>query len=138
MSPGRTARSRTVRAAATFGLSTTRRAAVFAIVFCALALSVAVPLRTYLGQRDDVARQEQLKAELREQVDALEARKAELDDPAQVEAEARRRLRYVMPGETPYIVELPDNARDGIEEPEQGKVREESWYQLLWNAVSEE
>jgi cell division protein FtsB len=139
VSPGRTARSRTVRAAATFGLSTTRRAAVFAIVFCALALSVAVPLRTYLGQRDDVARQEELKAELREQVDALEARKAELDDPAQVEAEARRRLRYVMPGETPYMVELPDD--QGAEtggKPEQGKVKDESWYQLLWNAVSEE
>jgi cell division protein FtsB len=127
-----------VRAAATFGLSTTRRAAVFAIVFCALALSVAVPLRTYLGQRDDVARQEQLQAELRSQVDALEARKAELDDPAQVEAEARRRLRYVMPGETPYIVELPEGAKDGIKEPEQGKVKDESWYTLLWNAVSGE
>ncbi|MGB3442188.1 MAG: septum formation initiator family protein [Actinophytocola sp.] len=137
MSPGRTARGRTVRAAATFGISTTRRAAVFAIVFCALALSVAVPLRTYLGQRDDVARQEQLKAELREQVDALEARKAELDDPAQVEAEARRRLRYVMPGETPYIVELPENKGGDPKEPEQDKVKEQSWYQLLWNAVSE-
>ncbi|MFC4854035.1 FtsB family cell division protein [Actinophytocola glycyrrhizae] len=138
VSPGRTARSRTVRAAATFGISTTRRAAVFAIVFCALALSVAVPLRTYLGQRDDVARQEQLQAELRAEVDALEARKAELDDPAQVEAEARERLRYVMPGETPYIVELPEGNTGGDEEPERGKVKDESWYQLLWNAVSEE
>jgi cell division protein FtsB len=138
VSPGRTARSRTVRAAATFGISTTRRAAVFAIVFCALALSVAVPLRTYLGQRDDVARQEQLQTELRAQVDALEARKAELDDPAQVEAEARRRLRYVMPGETPYMVELPPDQGSDTEEPDQGKVREQSWYQLLWNAVSGE
>jgi cell division protein FtsB len=126
-----------VRAAATFGLSTTRRAAVFAIVFCALALSVAVPLRTYLGQRDDVARQEQLQAELRAQVDALEARKAELDDPAQVEAEARRRLRYVMPGETPYIVELPAGQPAAGQEPDKSKVKEQSWYQLLWNAVSE-
>ncbi|MFI7677658.1 septum formation initiator family protein [Actinophytocola sp. NPDC049390] len=138
VSPGRTARSRTVRAAATFGLSTTRRAAVFAIVFCALALSVAVPLRTYLGQRDDVARQEQLQAELRAEVDALEARKAELDDPAQVEAEARRRLRYVMPGETPYIVELPEGQAEGSQEPDKNKVNEASWYQLLWNAVSGE
>ena len=138
VSPGRTARSKTVRAAATFGLSTTRRAAVFAIVFCALALSVAVPLRTYLGQRDDVARQEQLQAELRAQVDRLEARKAELDDPAQVEAEARRRLRYVMPGETPYIVELPDADTESAEKPDKGNVKEESWYQLLWNAVSGE
>jgi cell division protein FtsB len=120
-------------------LSTTRRAAVFAIVVCALALSVAVPLRTYLGQRDDVELEEQRQADLRSQVEVLEERKAQLDDPAQVEAEARRRLRYVMPGETPYMVELPDD--QGAEtggKPEQGKVKDESWYQLLWNAVSEE
>lgn len=138
VSAGRAERSRTVRAAATFGLSTTRRAAVFAIVVCALALSIAVPLRTYLGQRDDVEMQEQRQAELRSQVDALEDRKAQLEDPAQVEAEARRRLRYVMPGETPYMVELPGDRGGDTEEPEQDKVKDESWYQLLWNAVSDE
>jgi cell division protein FtsB len=112
---------------------------VFAIVFCALALSVAVPLRTYLGQRDDVATQEQRKADLQAQVDALEERKAQLEDPAQVEAEARRRLRYVMPGETPYMVELPGDAEaEAGGEPEKGKAKGESWYQLLWNAVSGE
>ena len=81
--------------------------------------------------------QEQRQAELRAQVDALEERKAQLDDPAQVEAEARRRLRYVMPGETPYMVELPGDRGGETEEPEQDKVKDESWYQLLWNAVSE-
>jgi cell division protein FtsB len=137
--PGRAGRSRTVRAAAAFGLSTTRRAAVFAIVVCALALSVAVPLRTYLGQRDDVATEEQRQAELRSQVQALQERKAQLDDPAQVEAEARRRLRYVMPGETPYMVELPgDGTSESGDEPAKGKAKDESWYQLLWNAVSGE
>ena len=65
------ARSRTVRAAAAVGLSTTRRAAVLAIVVCALALSVAVPLRTYLSQRDEVKIQEQRQADLRGQVEAL-------------------------------------------------------------------
>lgn len=136
---GRAARSRTVRAAAAFGLSTTRRAAVFAIVVCALALSIAVPLRTYLGQRDDVALEEQRQAELRAQVEGLEERKAQLEDPAQVEAEARRRLRYVMPGETPYMVELPgDQGEETGEPPAKGKAKDESWYQLLWNAVSEE
>jgi cell division protein FtsB len=137
VSAGRAERSRTVRAAATFGLSTTRRAAVFAIVVCALALSVAVPLRTYLGQRDEVELQEKRQAEFRAQVDALEDRKAQLDDPAQVEAEARRRLRYVMPGETPYMVELPGDRGGETEEPQDNKVKDESWYQLLWNAVSE-
>lgn len=132
-------RSRTVRAAATFGLSTTRRAAVFAIVVCALALTVAVPLRTYLTQRDEVQIQEQKQAELRAQVDALEGRKAQLEDPAQVEAEARRRLRYVMPGETPYIVELPSDAKGGASgEPDQRPALDQSWYQELWKAVSGE
>jgi cell division protein FtsB len=139
LTAARAERSRTVRAAATFGLSTTRRAAVFAIVVCALALSIAVPLRTYLGQRDDVAMQEERQADLRAQVDALEARKAQLDDPAQVEAEARRRLRYVMPGETPYMVELPSDQASGPgDEPAKKDAKDESWYQLLWNAVSGE
>ncbi len=130
-------RSRTVRAAAAFGLSTTRRAAVLAIVVCALALSVAVPLRTYLSQRDEVQIQEQRQADLREQVEALEARKAQLEDPAQVEAEARRRLRYVMPGETPYMVELPgDEQGDAGDEKKQRQMLDDSWYLELWNAVS--
>jgi cell division protein FtsB len=119
------------------GLSTTRRAAMFAIVVCALALSVAVPLRTYLAQRDEVATQQQRQAELRAQVEQLEARKAQLEDPAQVEAEARRRLRYVMPGETPYVVELPgDHDTNGQGQPAQQSPRQQSWYETLWNAVT--
>jgi cell division protein FtsB len=131
-------RGRTVRAAAAFGLSTTCRAAVLAIVVCALALTVAVPLRTYLSQRDEVQIQEERQAELRAQVEALERRKAELEDPAQVEAEARRRLRYVMPGETPYMVELPGDAQGEGGDKEKEHVLEESWYLTLWNAVSGE
>lgn len=132
-------RGRTVRAAAAFGLSTTRRAAILAIVVCALALSVAVPLRTYLSQRDEVKIQEERQEVLREQVEALEERKAELEDPAQVQAEARRRLRYVMPGETPYMVELPGDAQaGGGDDEEKEKVVDESWYLTLWNAVSGE
>jgi cell division protein FtsB len=119
------------------GLSTTRRAAMFAIVVCALALSVAVPLRTYLAQRDEVKVQQQRQAELRVQVEQLEARKAQLNDPAQLQAEARRRLRYVMPGETPYIVELPgDHDTGGNGQPAQQAPQQQSWYDTLWNAVT--
>lgn len=92
------------------GPASTRRAVILALVVCALALSAAVPLRNYLGQRGELAEVQQQQQRLREQVDELERRKAELQDPAQVEAEARRRLRYVRPGETPYIVQLPDAA----------------------------
>jgi cell division protein FtsB len=117
-------------------MSTTRRAAVVAIVVCALAFSVAVPLRTYLSQRSEVLVQEKRSAELKAEVAQLEARKAELADPAQVEAEARRRLRYVMPGETPYMVQLPeDKAQDQPPAPDHPPGPSAAWYAKLWAQV---
>src|SRR5213082_2281221 len=96
-------------AAKVLGMSTTRRAAVVATVVCALAFTIAVPLRTYLSERTEVREQQAQQAQLQQQVAQLQGRKAELSDPAQIEAEARRRLRYVKPGETPYIVQLPED-----------------------------
>jgi len=126
-------------AAKVLGMSTTRRAAVVAIVVCALAFTIAVPLRTYLAQRTEIREQQAQQAQLQQTVAQLQGRKAELSDPAQIEAEARRRLRYVMPGETPYMVELPgDDGGESGDEPAKGKAAGESWYQLLWNAVSGE
>ncbi|EHR63114.1 FtsB family cell division protein [Saccharomonospora cyanea] len=128
---------RVADAAKALGLSTTRRAALVAIVVCALAFTIAVPLRTYLSQRADVAAQEREVAELEAEVDRLEKRRAELRDPAQVEAEARRRLRYVMPGETPYIVQFPDSrARQGSAADDR-PAEPEPWYEMLWNSVTE-
>ncbi|MGH3518922.1 MAG: FtsB family cell division protein [Haloechinothrix sp.] len=124
-------------AARALGLSTTRRAAVAAIVVCALAFTLAVPLRTYLAQQTAVAEQEELKAELQDRVRELERRKAELADPAQVEAEARRRLRYVMPGETPYIVQLPEDSVDADESADAEHERGTgAWYERLWSNVA--
>ena len=118
------------------GVATTRRAAVLATVVCALALSIAVPLRTYLSQRDDVANQERRQAELHTTVQQLEERKAQLSDPAQIQAEARRRLRYVMPGETPYMVQLPgDSGNQSSQQPAQTPGPEQPWFQNLWDSV---
>ncbi|PXY26522.1 septum formation initiator [Prauserella sp. PE36] len=125
-------------AAKVLGMSTTRRAAVVAIVVCALAFTIAVPLRTYLSQRADVAAEEARQAELEQQVAELEARKAELSDPAQVEAEARRRLRYVMPGETPYMVQLPEDkqSEQRPEGDESAPAQGLAWYEMLWDSVT--
>ncbi|GAA3577290.1 hypothetical protein GCM10022222_72510 [Amycolatopsis ultiminotia] len=124
-------------AAKVLGMSTTRRAAVVAIVVCALAFTVAVPLRTYLSQRSEVREQEAQQAQLQQEVAQLQDRKNQLGDPAQIEAEARRRLRYVKPGETPYIVQLPED--QPAAPPQQTgpqEVPEGSWYENLWNQVS--
>lgn len=124
-------------AAKVLGMSTTRRAAVVAIVVCALAFTIAVPLRTYLSQRTEVREQQAQQAQLQQQVAQLQGRKAELSDPAQIEAEARRRLRYVKPGETPYIVQLPeDKAPDAAPPPGRQPAAGSSWYENLWNQVS--
>jgi cell division protein FtsB len=124
-------------AAKVLGMSTTRRAAVVAIVVCALAFTIAVPLRTYLSQRTAIREEQAQQAQLQQTVAQLQGRKAELSDPAQIEAEARRRLRYVKPGETPYIVQLPeDKAPDVAPPPGQQQVPDGSWYENLWNQVS--
>ncbi|WP_018335320.1 FtsB family cell division protein [Actinomycetospora chiangmaiensis] len=92
------------------GLSTARRAALLAVVVCALALTVAVPLRNYVSQRHELAavaaQQQRLDAEAAQ----LRAERTAMDDPAHVEALARARLGYARPGETPYRVELPGDA----------------------------
>ncbi|WP_245566642.1 MULTISPECIES: septum formation initiator family protein [Thermocrispum] len=124
-------------AARALGLTSTRRAAIAALVVCALAFTLAVPLRTYLAQRAEVAEQEELKQQLVGKVAELERRKRELSDPAHIEAEARRRLRYVMPGETPYIVQLPGDAwTDGTSEPGKRDKVDEAWFEKLWAGVA--
>jgi cell division protein FtsB len=118
------------------GRLTTRRAALLAIVVCALALSVAVPLHTYLSQRNDLQAQLQQQTVLRAQAGQLEQRESQLADPAQVEAEARTRLHYVMPGETPYVVQLPGSVPVvGPSKPGQKASPSTSWYQQLWNSI---
>jgi cell division protein FtsB len=129
--PGRRLASRVL------GRLTTRRAALLALVVCALALSVAVPLNTYLSQRDDLYSQQQQQQALRAQESQLEQRESQLSDTAEVEAEARTRLHFVMPGETPYEVQLPAGApaagQTGIGQHPGGPTA--SWYQTLWNSI---
>lgn len=117
-----------------FGVSNPRRAAMLAIVVGALALTVAVPLRTYLAQRSAISDQLRVEHDLRQQVTKLQARKAQLSDPEQIEAEARSRLRMVMPGETPYIVQLPGDNGSEPGGPGQGP-RQSPWYITLWEST---
>ncbi|MCJ0904106.1 septum formation initiator family protein [Rhodococcus sp. ARC_M6] len=119
-----------------FGLSTSR-AVVLAMVVLMLALTLAVPLRTYISQRSDASQIAAERRVLQEEVDALRAQNARFDDPAYIEALARERLRYVKPGETPFQVQLPGDYK----EPEKKKVKETPltgpWYRDLWQTISE-
>lgn len=121
-----------------FGMTGTRRAALLAMVVCALALSIAVPLRTYLAQREELREVNASQETLRAEVGQLEQRKRELADPAHIEAEARRRLHFVRPGETPYIVQLPGDAERELdqERPETKPAEDKAWYEQLWDSAA--
>lgn len=123
------------RVGAAFGVTSPRRAAVLASVVVALALSLAVPLQNYLALRGELAGAGVEQAALRDQVTELERRRVLLENPDHVEAQARERLRYVRPGETPYIVQLPPAAGAPVgaaAAPEPGV----PWYTRLWRSIT--
>lgn len=122
-------------AAGAFKLSSTRRAAGLAMLVCVMALSVSVPLRTFLSQQAELGAQEQQKAALTEEVADLQQRKEKLSDPAHIEAQARERLGYVRPGETPYTVQLPEDTGGGEVQQPEPDVGDAPWYERLWQSV---
>jgi cell division protein FtsB len=115
------------------GLSSAKRAAILALVVCAVALSVAVPLRNYVSQRQELASVTEKQQALAAEVDQLTQERAKLSDPGEVAAQARSRLGYVQPGEVPYVVQLPGA---GGTDPTPDAGRALPWYQELWRDVS--
>jgi cell division protein FtsB len=82
----------------------TRRAAVLASAVCAVVLLLAYPLREYASQRGEINALRAQSAAASRQVAALAEQQRRWQDPAYVKAQARERLHYVMPGETPYVI----------------------------------
>ncbi|MET8799556.1 septum formation initiator family protein [Nocardia sp. NPDC004568] len=113
------------------------KAIILAMVVCALAMTLAVPMRTYFTQR---AEADQLAAErrtLEADIDRLKDRRAQQEDPAYIRSEARDRLRLVMPGETPYIVQVPGIEVPAIPDPQAPRHEPDPWYTDLWRSISE-
>lgn len=99
-----------------------RQIVALGLALCAVALSLAYPLRGYLQQQ---AAEQQATAEqltLQTQIADLEAQVAALKDPAYIRSEAKRRLQYVTPGDTVYVVKVPGaaNERDSAPAPDGG------------------
>lgn len=127
-------RPRGVVAATTglLGLSSTRRAAVLALVVCAIALTVVVPLRNYVAQRQELAAVTEQQQALAAEVASLTEQQATLQDPAEIEAQARSRIGYALPGEVPYVVQFPA----APVAPETAEGSGAPWYRSLWREVT--
>ncbi|UGT64351.1 FtsB family cell division protein [Nocardia asteroides] len=118
------------------GLST-GRAVILAMVVFGLGLTLAVPMRTYFSQRAEAAQLAEDRQLLEADVAELRDRRVQQQDPAYIRAEARDRLRLVLPGETPYIVQVP-----GIEAPPVAAAPTRSrepdpWYTDLWRTLDQ-
>jgi hypothetical protein len=100
-------------------------------------LSLAYPAKEFLARRGEIGRLQQEQRDVSARVAALEERRRQLNDRVYIQAQARKRLQYVMPGETAYIVVAPNPAPEaGTEMPDLPEVAKDgSWYERLWGTV---
>ncbi|MDO8732338.1 MAG: septum formation initiator family protein [Actinomycetota bacterium] len=113
----------------------TGRAVVLLLVLGALVFTLAVPVRSWLAQRADIA-------SLQAQVDAAEQRVADLTiqeqrwaDPAFIAAEARRRLHFVLPGEIGYTT-LGADGRPAAESLADAAAHR-TWVDKMWATLQQ-
>ncbi len=118
----------------------TGRAAILVLVVAVLTVSYASSMRAYLQQRAHISDLKEQIAAKAAAIDDLEREKRRWHDPAYVEAQARDRFGYVMPGETSYVVldehgnpleadqTLPDAS-------EVLKKKPTAWYADAWDSV---
>ncbi|MEU5363461.1 septum formation initiator family protein [Streptomyces sp. NPDC005925] len=110
----------------------TGRAALLALVVCSLVVALAYPMRQYVSQRADIADLERQKQQAKERVERLRDTKARWQDDAYAEQQIRKRLHYVMPGETGYVVVDPGAVRQS--RADRGRA-DRPWYANMWDGV---
>lgn len=112
----------------------TSRAAVLAVVVCAVALSLAYPVREYMAERRQIDELQASNAQIAAQVRQLEAQRRELASPTYIEQLARDKLHMCFPTQICYEVIVP--ARRG-RPAAHAAAASTPWYELLWKSVRE-
>ena len=95
----------------------TSRAAVLAVVICAIALSLAYPVREYLAQRQQIDQLVAQQQTMLTQVKNLQAEQAKLSDRSYIEQLARQELDMCFPGTQCYVVEGSQPLANGTPRP---------------------
>ncbi|MEV6149494.1 septum formation initiator family protein [Nonomuraea sp. NPDC052129] len=111
----------------------TGRAAILAIVVCAIAMSLAYPVREYIAQRRGIAELRAEKARVEADRQALAEQAQRIRDPNWIKRTAKERLHYCGPGEKCYVVmdAQPDKTTTTVKQP----AAMPPWYQTLWESV---
>jgi cell division protein FtsB len=89
-------------------------------------------MRQYVSQRAEIADLQRQKQQAQQRVEQLRDLKARWQDDAYAEQQIRKRLHYVLPGETGYVVVDPDAARQA--HTDSGSA-DRPWYSNVWDGV---
>lgn len=118
----------------------TGRAAILVLVLAVLMVSYASSMRAYLEQQKHLQGLRHDIATSKARIADLQREKRRWQDPAYVEAQARRRFGWVMPGEIGYQVIGEDGKplghRDSLSRPKPAAGESEpTWWQAAWGSV---
>ena len=119
--PGRPERSRL-----------TSRAAVLAVVLCAIALSLAYPVREYIAQSRQIDQLEAQREAIAATLSRLQAEQQKLTSNAYVEQQARDRLHMCLPSQTCWGIINPPPPAAHVPP---AHVPSTPWYERLWDSV---
>ncbi|MDH6116655.1 septum formation initiator family protein [Kitasatospora sp. GAS204B] len=118
----------------------TSRATVLVLVLCSLVAILAYPTRQFINQRDQISAQRVKAEQARRQVEQLTTELARWQDPEFVKAQARERLHYAMPGETPFVSVDPTPSAASSQASGRGSAQAAAqaakpWYATVWDSV---
>ncbi|MGW6689394.1 FtsB family cell division protein [Streptomyces sp. NPDC054961] len=112
----------------------TGRAALLVLVLCTLVVALAYPMRQYVSQRSEIAKQQKAAASARDRLERLRDEKARWQDNAYAEQQARKHLHFVRPGEISYI--MNDPGAEAAEHRRKGQsATDRPWYSNVWDGV---
>jgi cell division protein FtsL len=106
---------------------------VLAVVLCAIALSLAYPVREYIAQRRQISQLETQRQAIAAKLGRLEQQQ-QLSSNAYVEQQAESRLHMCLPSQTCYVIIN--------RQPPRGKAAaapaaSTPWYERLWTSVQQ-
>ena len=112
----------------------TSRAAVLAVVLCAIVLSLAYPVREYMAQRQQIDQLVAQQQTMLSQVKTLQAAQAKLAEKSYIEQLARQELDMCYPGTQCYVVEGSHPLGGAAKVQPSGPA---PWYGKLWQSVQQ-
>jgi cell division protein FtsB len=122
------------RVAAARSTKLTGRAALLAVVICAIALSLAYPVREYIAQRQQIDQLLAQQQTLSESVQALQQQNVKLSQTWYIEQQAEDQLHMCFPNEQCYQVVSGQTAKTAPAKPQ---TVADPWYAKLWHTVQQ-